>query len=46
MIAHHVDGIGWPKPDAVGEKFYVSEVKAEITEVHWRLNLQLGAIDK
>ena len=38
MIADHVDRIGWPKPDAVGEKVDVSDVKTEIAQVHRRLN--------
>src|SRR5205807_8881680 len=46
MFAEGVDWIRWPKPNAVGEKFYVSEVKAEIAQVHRRLNFQFGSVDE
>ena len=46
MIAEDVDRIGRPKVDAVSEEFDVSEVKAEIAQIHGRLNLQFGSIEK
>src|SRR5207244_944252 len=46
MIADHVDRIGWPKPDAVGEKVDVSDVKTEIAQVHRRLNFEFSSVDK
>jgi len=46
MIAEDINGVGWPKPDAVGEKLDVSEMKPEVAQVHRRLNLQFASIDK
>ena len=45
MVATDVDRIRRPKPDAVGEKVDVGQVKSQVAQIHWRLNLQVSSVD-
>ena len=46
MMGEDINRVGWPKPNTVGEKLDMSEMKTEVAQVHRRLNLQFGSIDE